>query len=97
MIKPGHFEIELLEHNGVYSKDGAKVVQPFAGMVLPAGPYNMNCDPVADFHEQMIVFDGRSFTYSHTVDFPTNGYHCFRERLPIKAPRHEKLNLRVSA
>lgn len=69
------YQIELLSHNGV---PGRHAVSPFAGMILDipkkgliyqAGPNNG------------IMYEGREFTHAYDVEFPTNGFHCYRERV----------------
>lgn len=60
-------EAYLIEHNGA---TGRSPVLPFAGAIipLPAEPYGP------------IEYEGRRFTYAHSVEFDTNGYHLYREQ-----------------
>lgn len=75
-----HFQIELLSHNGV---PGRREVPPFAGAIidLPAG---MSDNNPLDAVGHTVTHEGRKFTYAYSVDFPTNGFYCFREKVEGK-------------
>lgn len=88
------YEIELLPHNGVA---GRNPVSPFEGAVFP-----LNDEYPAGASEDIIranpitnSFDGRVFTYSHTVNFPEQRNYVFRER--VKGEPSEWAKARANA
>jgi hypothetical protein len=75
-----HFQIELLSHNGVVGHQGREV-SPFDGAIIDLLPTMTDGLTPVGF---TIHHEGRAFTYAYTVDFPTNGFYCFREKVQGK-------------